>query len=60
MADMTVLPVRIIMSPTCSSRFLVGKNALSATALTNYSPSVRIEEYATSVSEHNRQTLFPR
>src|ERR671939_305675 len=28
------------MSPTCSSRFLVGKNALSATARTNYSPSV--------------------
>src|SRR3954465_15255195 len=39
-ADMTVLPVRIIMSPTCSSRFFVGKNALSATARTNYSPSV--------------------
>src|SRR5215212_9311818 len=30
-ADMIVLPVRIIMSPTCSSRFFVGKNALSAT-----------------------------
>ena len=33
-ADIIVLPVRIIMSPTCSSRFLVGKNALSATART--------------------------
>src|SRR2546423_4675772 len=31
---MIVLPVRIIMSPTCSSRFLVGKNARSATART--------------------------
>src|SRR5207302_7046901 len=31
---MMVLPVRIIMSPTCSSRFLVGKNARSATART--------------------------
>src|SRR5688572_7300322 len=30
-ADTSVLPVRIIMSPTCSSRFLVGKKALSAT-----------------------------
>src|SRR5918996_1627369 len=33
-ADISVLPVRIIMSPTCSSRFLVGRNALSATART--------------------------
>src|SRR5919202_1292741 len=33
-ADMTVLPVRIIMSPTCSSRFLVGRNARSAAART--------------------------
>jgi hypothetical protein len=33
-ADINVLPVRIIMSPTCSSRFLVGRNALSATART--------------------------
>jgi hypothetical protein len=24
------LPVRIIMSPTCSNRFLAGRNALSA------------------------------
>src|SRR3954470_6569418 len=31
---MTVFPVRIIMSPTCSSRFLVGRNARSAAALT--------------------------
>src|SRR3954464_11247685 len=33
---MIVLPVKIIMSPTCSSRFLVGKNALSATARTTW------------------------
>src|SRR5688572_30716029 len=33
-ADIIVLPVRIIMSPTCSSRFFVGRNALSATART--------------------------
>ena len=31
-------PVRIIMSPTCSSRFLVGRNARSATALTTLAP----------------------
>ena len=60
MADITVLPVRIIMSPTCSSRFFVGKKALSATARTNYSPSVDLEEYVTSVSTRNHQTLFPR
>src|SRR5215212_2652554 len=29
-ADTIVLPVRIIMSPTCSSRFLVGKKTRSA------------------------------
>src|SRR5688500_12561421 len=33
-ADIIVLPVRIIMSPTCSSKFLVGRKALSATART--------------------------
>src|SRR3954464_2788998 len=33
---MIVLPVRIIMSPTCSSKFFVGKNALSATARTTW------------------------
>src|SRR3954469_17508224 len=36
---MTVLQVRIIMSPTCSSRFLVGRNARSAAALTTLSSS---------------------
>src|SRR3954470_9729939 len=33
-ADTSVLPVRIIMSPTCSSRLLVGKKIRSAAALT--------------------------
>src|SRR3954453_19093676 len=37
-ADMIVLPVRIIMSPTSSSRFLTGKNPRSATPRTT-SPS---------------------
>src|SRR4051812_32764466 len=41
-ADMIVLPVRIIMSPTSSSRFLTGKNPRSATLRTKEpaSPSV--------------------
>ena len=34
MADTIVLPVRIIMSPTSSKRFFVGRNALSATVRT--------------------------
>src|SRR3954470_8649504 len=33
-ADTMVFPVRIIMSPTCSSRFLVGKKTRSAAART--------------------------
>src|SRR5215207_2314807 len=33
-AETSVLPVRIIMSPTCSSRFLVGRKTRSAAALT--------------------------
>src|SRR5215210_230950 len=33
-ADIKVFPVRIIMSPTCSSRFLVGKKTRSAAART--------------------------
>src|SRR6476659_4575896 len=33
-ADKTVLPVRIIMSPTSSSKFFVGRNARSATLRT--------------------------
>src|SRR3954451_3062313 len=37
-ADMIVLPVRIIMSPTCSSRFFVGRDARSATARTTEQP----------------------
>src|SRR3954454_2116095 len=37
-ADMIVLPVKIIMSPTSSSRFLTGKNPRSATLRTTGSP----------------------
>ena len=37
-ADKIVLPVRIIMSPTCSSRFFVGRNTRSAAARTTLSP----------------------
>src|SRR5215210_255395 len=33
-AETNVFPVRIIMSPTCSSRFLVGRKTRSAAALT--------------------------
>src|SRR5918998_2964481 len=33
-ADTMVFPVRIIMSPTCSRTFFVGRNTLSAAALT--------------------------
>src|SRR3954471_218179 len=33
-ADTSVLPVMIIMSPTCSSRLLVGRKIRSAAALT--------------------------
>src|SRR5437660_655252 len=33
-AETSVLPVKIIMSPTCSSKFFVGRNARSATART--------------------------
>src|SRR3954453_4440493 len=43
-ADVMVLPVRIIMSPTCESRSLVGRNALSAAA--------RIMEPARQCSTH--------
>src|ERR1700704_153078 len=41
-ADMIVLPVKIIMSPTCSSRFFVGKNARSATARTKGESSLPV------------------
>src|SRR5919202_1359 len=37
-ADITVFPVRIIMSPTSSSRLFAGRNARSATLRTNSSP----------------------
>src|SRR3954447_21374859 len=44
MAETMVLPVRIIMSPTSSSRFFVGRNARSATLRTkaSLSPDPRV------------------
>src|ERR671932_1637893 len=55
-ADMTVLPVRIIMSPTCSSRFLVGRNARSATARTKrLSSPLPPEAYGITTRAYNRQ-----
>src|SRR4051794_37660654 len=45
---MTVLPVRIIMSPTSSSRLLAGRNARSATLRTTGSSSL------SSCSRHGR------
>src|SRR4051795_8049593 len=57
-ADMIVLPVRIIMSPTSSSRFLTGKNPRSATLRTTWSPPLRgrpDEAYATGARAANRQ-----
>src|SRR5215212_8166607 len=59
-ADMIVLPVRIIMSPTCSSRFFVGKNALSATARTNYPPLSGAEHYATCMWRASADALRKR
>ena len=40
-AETIVFAVRIIMSPTCSNRDFAGRNALSATDLTNFSPPRR-------------------
>src|SRR3954452_13172778 len=57
MADMTVLPVRIIMSPTCSSRFLTGKNVLSATAC-KLGSSLR-EENGTRTPKAMRRSTQP-
>src|SRR6059058_5920324 len=66
-ADMIVLPVKIIMSPTCSNRFLVGKKARSATARTTWGllPGTRVhkrtkparasEEYAIVALGNNLQ-----
>src|SRR3954454_15921925 len=65
---MTVFPVRIIMSPTCSSRFFVGRNARSAAARTTLSSSLMDraagradcdrEAYAIRVTGANREP-FP-
>src|SRR6187431_2175972 len=37
--ETSVLPVRIIMFPTCSNRLFAGRNALSAAALTMPTPA---------------------
>src|SRR2546426_11646929 len=63
-ADTSVLPVRIIMSPTCSKRFLVGKKTLSAVARTIPFPSLqagatraapRPEEYDIAAFPYNQE-----
>src|SRR5436190_8419446 len=69
-ADTSVLPVRIIMSPTCSSRFLVGKKTLSAAARTILSPSPASgrgagstrapEEYGIARQGYNREPSLTR
>src|SRR6266480_5201510 len=48
-ADNTVFPVRIIMSPTSSSKFFVGRNARSAT--------LRTTGHLVEVSQHTRTVL---
>src|SRR3954452_25007635 len=61
-ADMIVLPVRIIMSPTSSSRFLTGKNPRSATERTKLaSPLVTRspEAYVTVGDRANQQPSYP-
>src|SRR5436190_19310404 len=45
-ADNTVMPVRIIMSPTSSSKFFVGRNARSAT--------LRTTRHLVQLSQHTR------
>src|SRR3954454_13828202 len=62
-ADMIVLPVRIIMSPTSSSRFLTGKNPRSATLRTTCSPPVRgrpMKAYGNAGPGANREPVSGR
>src|SRR4051794_1884777 len=61
-ADMIVLPVKIIMSPTSSSRFLTGKNPRSATERTKLaSPLVTWspKAYVTVGERANQQPSYP-
>src|SRR5215210_3978401 len=53
-AETNVFPVRIIMSPTCSSRFLVGRKTRSAAALTTTELLPR-ENYPRSPKKHVRE-----
>src|SRR3954465_8670364 len=55
-ADMIVLPVKIIMSPTSSSMFFAGRKARSATVRTNASPLV----VALASHGRRRRRLFHR
>src|SRR5436305_12484741 len=55
-ADKIVLPVRIIMSPTCSSRFFVGRNARSATARTTPSAPPVTGQRGTPLSSARKTT----
>src|SRR4051794_20210844 len=62
-ADMIVLPVRIIMSPTSSSRFLTGKNPRSATLRTKWSLPLcdpGHEAYVTPRDRANNQPFSAR
>src|SRR4051794_2032727 len=62
-ADMIVLPVKIIMSPTSSSRFFNGKNPRSATERTNlclpFTDPVSPEAYATVGERAKPQPSYP-
>src|SRR3954447_5400069 len=69
-AETSVLPVRIIMSPTCSKRFLVGRKTLSAVARTNFPllpasgraahGTCAPEEYGIAASGYNTQPPLTR
>src|SRR3954452_12822906 len=58
-ADMIVLPVRIIMSPTSSSRFLTGKNPRSATLRTKCEPPSCDPGHEAYVTPGNRANNQP-
>src|SRR5215212_7860582 len=54
-AETSVLPVRIIMSPTCSSRLFVGRKTRSAAALTTkQTPPSGLEAYVMSLRPARR------
>src|SRR3954465_2893771 len=60
-ADIIVFPVRIIMSPTCSSRFFVGRKTRSAAALTTLCAPPRGDPTSPRATSGGRKpTLSPR